>query len=95
MAALNPMSAAFGLVSGVLAQVPGGFGGSGSGTNSGIIVSGGSALSSTTGTSAASSSSSNDYHMDRNEWMNKIESSHIDRSLMNKLVMNYLVTGTL
>ena len=42
---------------------------------------------------AASSSSSCDYHTDRNEWMNRIETSHIDRTLMNKLVMNYLVTG--
>ena len=25
--------------------------------------------------------------------MNRIETSHIDRSLMNRLVMNYLVTG--
>ena len=49
--------------------------------------------SGSTGTSAASSSSSVDYHTDRNEWMNRIETSHIDRSLMNRLVMNYLVTG--
>jgi hypothetical protein len=27
--------------------------------------------------------------------MNRIETSHIDRSLMNRLVMNYLVTGSL
>ena len=44
-------------------------------------------------TSGTSSSSSCDYHTDRNEWMNRIETSHIDRTLMNKLVMNYLVTG--
>lgn len=25
--------------------------------------------------------------------MNRIETAHIDRNLMNKLVMNYLVTG--
>lgn len=87
MSAINPMSAAFGLVSGALAQVTGGFG-----VNSGMVMAASSALSSSTGTSAASSSSSADYHMDRNEWMNKIETSHIDRSLMNRLVMNYLVT---
>ena len=50
--------------------------------------------SASTGTSAASSSSSADYHMDKSEWMNRIETSHIDRSLMNRMVMNYLVTGT-
>ena len=44
-------------------------------------------------TSGTSSSSSCDYHTDRSEWMNRIETSHIDRTLMNKLVMNYLVTG--
>jgi len=44
-------------------------------------------------TSATASSSSCDYHTDRGEWMNRIESAHIDRTLMNKLVMNYLVTG--
>lgn len=44
-------------------------------------------------TSGTASSSSCDYHTDRGEWMNRIENSHIDRSLMNKLVMNYLVTG--
>jgi len=49
--------------------------------------------SGSTGTSAASSSSSSDYHMDKTEWMNRIETSHIDRSLMNRMVMNYLVTG--
>jgi hypothetical protein len=43
--------------------------------------------------SAASSSSSCDYHTDRAEWMSRIENSHIDRTLMNRLVMNYLVTG--
>lgn len=42
--------------------------------------------------SAASSSSSCDYHTDRAEWINRIENLHIDRTLMNKLVMNYLVT---
>lgn len=73
------MSAAFGIVSG-------GFAG---GSNSGMVVTSGSG---STGTSAASSSSSGDYHTDKNEWMNRIETSHIDRSLMNKLVMNYLVT---
>lgn len=86
MASINPMSAAFGLVSGALAQVAGGFV---SGSNSGMVVTSGSG---STGTSAASSSSSADYHMDRMEWMNRIETSHIDRSLMNRLVMNYLVT---
>ena len=44
-------------------------------------------------TSATASSSSCDYHTDRGEWMNRIESAHIDRTLMNKLVMNYLVNG--
>lgn len=63
-----------------------------SGSNSGMVVTSGSG---STGTSAASSSSSADYHMDRMEWMNRIETSHIDRSLMNRLVMNYLVTGEL
>lgn len=87
MAAINPaMSAAFGLVSGALAQVTGGFAG---GSNSGMVVTSGSA---STGTSAASSSGTADYHMDKTEWMNRIETSHIDRSLMNRLVMNYLVT---
>ena len=43
--------------------------------------------------SGTNSSSSCDYHTDRAEWMNRIESSHIDRTLMNRLVMNYLVTG--
>lgn len=38
-------------------------------------------------------SSSSDYNTDRAEWINRIENSHIDRNLMNKLVMNYLVTG--
>lgn len=85
MAAINPMSAAFGLVSGALAQVAG----YPSASNSGMVVTSGSG---STGTSAASSSSSNDYHMDKIEWMNRIETSHIDRSLMNRLVMNYLVT---
>ena len=33
------------------------------------------------------------YQREKIEWMNKIESSHIDRTLMNKLVMNYLVNG--
>lgn len=42
--------------------------------------------------SGTTSSSSCDYHTDRTEWMNRIESSHIDRTLMNRLVMNYLVT---
>lgn len=86
MSAINPMSAAFGLVSGALAQVTGGFIG---GVNSGMVVTSGSG---STGTSAASSSSSADYHMDKTEWMNHIETSHIDRSLMNRMVMNYLVT---
>lgn len=76
MAALNPTSAGFGFVSG-LAQ------------NSGMVITSGSG---STGTSAASSSISADYHMDRTEWMNRIETSHIDRSMMNRLVMNYLVT---
>lgn len=44
------------------------------------------------GSSGASPTSSSDYHTDRTEWMNRIESAHIDRNLMNKLVMNYLVT---
>jgi len=42
--------------------------------------------------SGPGSQSSSDYHTDRSEWMNRIESSHIDRNLMNALVMNYLVT---
>jgi hypothetical protein len=43
--------------------------------------------------SATSSTSSCDYHTDRTEWLNRIENAHIDRTLMNRLVMNYLVTG--
>ena len=33
------------------------------------------------------------YQAEKVEWMNKIENSHIDRALMNKLIMNYLVNG--
>ncbi|TAE01805.1 MAG: hypothetical protein EAZ97_03015 [Bacteroidetes bacterium] len=34
-----------------------------------------------------------DYHTDRAEWMNRIECSHIDRNLMNKLV-HTIITKT-
>ena len=33
------------------------------------------------------------YHEEKVEWMNRIENSHIDRGLMNKIIMNYLVNG--
>lgn len=47
-----------------------------------------------TATSAATSSSaSSNFFNDKLNWMNRIETGHIDRGLMNKLVMNYLVTG--
>lgn len=33
--------------------------------------------------------------MTREEWMEKINNVHIQRADMNKLIMNYLVTGRL
>lgn len=30
----------------------------------------------------------------KNDWMKKLENIHIQRTDMNKLIMNYLVTGT-
>jgi hypothetical protein len=48
----------------------------------------------TTTTISTVSSTSCNYPTDKIEWMNRIENAHVDRALMNKLVMNYLVTGT-
>lgn len=31
--------------------------------------------------------------INKNEWMRKLENVHIQRTDMNKLIMNYLVTG--
>lgn len=31
--------------------------------------------------------------INKNDWMKKIENIHIQRADMNKLIMNYLVTG--
>lgn len=41
----------------------------------------------------SSSTSLANYHTDKAEWINRIEASQPDQALMNKLVMNYLVTG--
>ena len=32
-------------------------------------------------------------NISKDEWMNRLESLHIQRADMNKLIMNYLVTG--
>lgn len=32
--------------------------------------------------------------INKSEWMRKLENVHIQRTDMNKLIMNYLVTGT-
>lgn len=31
--------------------------------------------------------------INKNDWMRKLENIHIQRTDMNKLIMNYLVTG--
>ena len=77
---------------------PGGNVGGGAGPGNNLLVNLNNAsyslrIHDNTASSGTSPSSSSDYHTDRNEWMNRIESAHIDRTLMNKLVMNYLVTG--
>ena len=74
---------------------PGNVGGAGPGNNLLVNLNNASyslRIHDNTASSGTSPSSSSDYHTDRNEWMNRIESAHIDRTLMNKLVMNYLVT---
>ena len=43
-------------------------------------------------TSSSSSSISNS-HIEKVEWLNRIENTPVDRNLMNKLIMNYLITG--
>jgi hypothetical protein len=45
--------------------------------------------------SIASSSASSiiNSHIEKAEWLNRIENSTIDRTLMNKLIMNYLNNG--
>lgn len=51
-------------------------------------------LQQTTATQASAAANSvPNYHQEKVEWMNRIENSQIDRALMNRLVMNYLVTG--
>lgn len=101
-AALNPM-AAFGLSGGAVAVAAAAaaavFGGGAPNQPAGNLIVNLSSqqyalrIPDNPGSSGASPTSSADYHTDRNEWMNRIESAHIDRNLMNKLVMNYLVTG--
>jgi hypothetical protein len=34
-------------------------------------------------------------NISKDEWMNRLEGLHIQRADMNKLIMNYLVTGKL
>lgn len=91
-AALNPMSAAaFSGTAGAIAAVFSGaqllnLGQSSYSSNS---------QQSQTSTSGITSSSQLANHpIERSEWMSRIENAHIDRNLMNRLVMNYLVTGT-
>lgn len=88
MAALNPMAAAFGSGSGAVAAAAAAAAAAVFAAGNNSSSGGNSAV-----TSGTSSSSVCDYtNMDKIEWMNRIENAQVDRSLMNKLVMNYLVT---
>jgi hypothetical protein len=42
---------------------------------------------------SSSASSIANSHIEKVEWLTRIENSTIDRTVMNKLVMNYLLTG--
>lgn len=107
-ASINPISASFAAAAAAAFGNNPPSSGSGSAQNIGIQSVGGgnflllnfnsNSLSNSMQSNASSITSSSassivNSHIERAEWLNRIENSTIERIQMNKLIMNYLITG--